>query len=67
MPEKKILTRRETANYLGIGLTTLDKLISRKHNPLPHIRAGSRVLIPTDALDEWIKAEMNSTTTNKER
>ena len=59
---EKIHTRQQAADALAIGLSTLDKLMARKDNPLPHIRVGRRVLIPADKLDEWISEEQERQT-----
>lgn len=61
MPEKRIFTRQEAADYLGVSLNLFDKLISRRFHPVPHIRVGKRVLIPVNAFDEWIDAEADRT------
>lgn len=52
-----IVTRQGTADLLGIGLSTVDRLINRRDHPLPHIRVGRRVLIPFGMLEDWIKEE----------
>ena len=58
MDNSRILTRRQAADYLNVGLSLLDKTIHRQDNPLPHIQVGKRVVIPRDALDAWIDAEI---------
>ena len=57
MTDRATMTRQQTADYLNVGLTTLDKMISRRDNPLPHIRVGRRVIIPREALEAWIVTE----------
>lgn len=57
MTEKATMTRQETADYLSIGLSSLDKLIRRRENPLPHIQIGRRVVIPAKQLEAWFEAE----------
>jgi len=49
-PEKagEIMSRKETAKYLGICLTTLDRL------NIPRTRVGKRVMFTRDALNKWI-------------
>ena len=60
---RRVLTRQECADYLSIGLTTLDKMIRRRDNPLPHVIVGSkRVVIPKDLLDRWIDNEAERNT-----
>lgn len=51
--EKSVYNRRETANYLGMAENTLLKLLN--NGTIPHIRAGRRILVPKQALDEWLK------------
>ncbi len=57
MENSRIKTRQEAADYLGIGLSLLDQQIRRRAYPIPHIRVGRRVLIPSDELDRWIAEE----------
>ena len=58
MENDRILTRQQAADYLNVGLTLLDRIIHRRDNPIPHIRVGKRVVIPRDALEAWISAEV---------
>ena len=64
MTDRRILTRQEAAQYLSIGLSTLDKLVAQRENPLPHIRTGRRVLIPRDALEAWLNSELKRQSRN---
>ena len=52
-----MMPRQQTADYMSIGLTSLDKIITRRDNPLPHIKVGRRVVIPRAALETWIREE----------
>ena len=54
-----ILTRKEVADYLKIGMSTLDRLIHKKDHPIPHIATGRRILIPQSELEKWITEEAN--------
>jgi excisionase family DNA binding protein len=54
MAAKKALTVPETATVLGITERAAWQRIYRKQ--LPHRRWGRRVLIPTDELEEFLKA-----------
>ena len=63
MEEKRVLTRQEAADYMSVGVCTLDKMIRRRDNPLPHVIMGSkRVLIPKNLLDKWIDNEAERNT-----
>lgn len=53
--EKLVLSRPEAAEILGVSLPTLDKFSHRAD--FPWIRVGRRVLIPVDALREWLAKE----------
>lgn len=52
-PEKTLFTRQETAQILGIGLSTLDSLISSK---LPRTIIYKRVLVHRKDLENYISA-----------
>jgi|GEM_PF-860161 len=49
-PEKagEIMSRKATAKYLGICVTTLDRL------SIPKTRIGRRVMYTRDVLNKWI-------------
>ena len=44
----EILSRRETAVYLGICLTSLD------HLDIPRTKVGHRVMFKREVLNKWI-------------
>lgn len=48
-----LLTRKETANKLGVSLPTVDRLIAR--SDFPKIRIGRSVKIPEELLGQWIR------------
>lgn len=50
-PEKTLFTRQETAQILGIGLSTLDSLISSE---LPRTIIHKRVLVHRKDLENFI-------------
>ncbi|MEX0822677.1 MAG: helix-turn-helix domain-containing protein [Rhodothermales bacterium] len=50
--EPEHMTREEAADYLGISTRSLDYRI--KERRLPSVKRGRRVLIPTDALREYL-------------
>lgn len=51
-----LLTVPQACDLLGIGRTLCWELLYRPSNPIPHIRLGSRVLIPLAALEAWVVA-----------
>lgn len=53
-PEKTLFTRQETAQILGIGLSTLDSLIS--YSELPRTIVHKRVLVHRKDLENYISA-----------
>ena len=57
MNDKKILSFQETCEYLGLGVTTVRKLMKRKEHPLPVVRAGKRILVPIGRLEKWLDEE----------
>ena len=46
----RLLNRKEAAEYLGVGLTTFQKLAQR----LPILKCGNRTLWDRVALDEFV-------------
>lgn len=48
--ERKTLTMKETAEYLGISYWLVNQLVRRKQ--IPCARVGGRVLFRVQALDE---------------
>lgn len=53
-PEKTLFTRQETAQILGIGLSTLDSLIS--YSELPRTIVHKRVFVHRKDLENYISA-----------
>ena len=51
-PDKTLFTRQETAQILGIGLSTLDSLIS--YSELPRTIVHKRVLVHRKDLENYI-------------
>lgn len=56
MNEKKTLTVEETMKYLGISRSTIYELVNSKG--FPSFRIGKKILVNVDALEEWIKANI---------
>jgi len=59
MPEisKLFLSRKEALIQMGVSLPTLERRI--KDGTIPHIKLGSRVLIPAAALDRMVESAMS--------
>lgn len=55
--EKMLLTVREAAETLGISRATVYTLIHR--DDFPSIRIGSRILINTKKLQEWVDNQID--------
>lgn len=55
--ERTTLTMRETAEYLGISYCLVDQLVRRRE--IPCARVGGGVLFRIQALDEYLKENMN--------
>ncbi len=53
-PEKTLFTRQETAQILGIGLSTLDALVD--YCVLPRVIIHKRVLVHRKDLENYIAA-----------
>ena len=54
--EKKWLTIREAANYIGMSVGFLRKAV--RLQTVPHTRIGSKALrFDRDALDAWVTAQ----------
>lgn len=56
MLDKKLLTVKDAANFLGIGKSATYRLIWG--NRLKHIRHGKRIYIPRTELDEFMTREL---------
>lgn len=57
-PRTPYLTVREAADVLRINPETVYRMIRR--GELRHVRAGSRILVPPNALDELERARANA-------
>ncbi|HEX4381203.1 MAG TPA: excisionase family DNA-binding protein [Candidatus Acidoferrum sp.] len=56
MIEKALLSRKEAAEYVSLSLSTLDVAIAR--GMLRVRRMGSRVLIPREELDRFVRRDV---------
>jgi excisionase family DNA binding protein len=57
--EKKWMTIREAANYIGMSVGFLRKAVRLQR--VPHTRIGSKALrFDRDALDQWLAAQSSA-------
>ena len=54
-----LLSVVEAATALGIGRNLCYDLVRQRR--LPHVRLGKRILIPRQALEEWLAREAGGT------
>lgn len=45
------------ADETGLSTTFIRQMVNRRHNPLPHIKSGTKVLIRRDALCAFLDRE----------
>lgn len=50
-----LLTRQEAADVLRVSLTTMSRIVGS--GELPHLRIGSALRIPREALDAYVRGE----------
>lgn len=53
-----VLSVTEAADYLGVSRHTVYRRVEK--GQIPHVRIGSRVCIPQFSLDEWLRAQAES-------
>jgi excisionase family DNA binding protein len=49
-----VMSRQETCTYLGVSLSTLERMIRRGH--LPIVKLDRRILIRKATLDAWLQS-----------
>ena len=54
---KEVLSRKEAAEYINIGLSTLDRL------DIPKIKIRKRILFKKEAIDKWLTSQQTKTAT----
>ena len=57
--EQLLLNTEQACQVLQIGETKARSLMHRAEDPLPTIKWGRKVLIPVEALKQWIDRETN--------
>jgi len=63
--ERTTLTVPEAARLLGLGLSKFSDMVVS--GQVPSIKAGRRRLIPKDALDQWVRDEIERARAEGER
>lgn len=57
---KQWLKTKEAADLLGLSVDTIRNWITRKHNPLPAVKAGRDWLIKEEDLNTWLDENKNT-------
>ena len=65
MSQKKLMTTKELAEYLGIGINAAYTLLRSKG--FPGIRLGKKKYVTREAVDEWLDAYKGKTFVMEER
>jgi excisionase family DNA binding protein len=55
--DKYCYSRKEISEKLGLSIPMVDAFLHRINYPMPHIRAGRKVLIPATAVEQWLLDE----------
>lgn len=55
--EKRTMTVKETAAYLGVHSDTIYTMV--REGELPHLRIRSKILFFKEAIDTWITDQQN--------
>ncbi|RDW16716.1 helix-turn-helix domain-containing protein [Oceanobacillus chungangensis] len=53
--ERKTMTVKEMASYLGVHLDTVYKMA--RSNEIPHFRLRSKILFSQEVVDTWIEEQ----------
>ena len=56
LPDTPTLTVEQTADILGVAAWTLYQAIRSDTAPVPVIRVGKRILVPTEAVRRLLRA-----------
>ena len=54
--KKILMTPKEMANYMGLGVSSSYELV--KEPDFPKIKIGKKYFIMTEKLDEWLEAKI---------
>lgn len=55
--EKFAIERKDAAKAIDSSMPTLDALLKRESNPIPHFKVGKKVLIPVEPFRQWLADE----------
>jgi len=51
--KKRLINKKELAEYLSLSVFTIDTWVSQ--NRIPYVKMGRRVLFDLDDVDKWIE------------
>lgn len=54
---KLAYSRKEIKAILRIGNSTVQRLLTRDVDPIPHFRIGKKIIIPADLFNKWVAAQ----------
>ena len=57
-----IYSVKDIKEILGAGNSTLQELLSREDDPIPHFRIGRRIVIPCDLFQQWLHSQVSHKT-----
>lgn len=63
--EKRTMTVKETAEYLGVHPDTI--YLMAKEGELPHIRMRSKILFFQQAIDSWVADQQKRSQTQEKK
>lgn len=55
--KRMIYSTKDIKEILGAGNSTLQELLNREENPIPHFRIGRRIIIPCDLFHQWLNSQ----------
>lgn len=53
--KKRLINKKELAEYLNLSIYTIDTWVSQ--NRIPYIKMGRRVLFDLDEIEKWIEEQ----------
>ncbi|MEN2466060.1 helix-turn-helix domain-containing protein [Ornithinibacillus sp. JPR2-1] len=61
--ERRTLTVKEVANYLGVHTDTIYTMVKLKQ--IPHLKLRNRILFTKDSIDLWVQDEAKKSLENE--
>ncbi|MBC5636439.1 helix-turn-helix domain-containing protein [Ornithinibacillus hominis] len=61
--ERRTLTVKEVANYLGVHTDTIYTMVKLKQ--IPHLKLRNRILFTKDSIDLWVQDEAKKSLDNE--